>query len=302
MINIFNQKRNLEGDPEIRIIGPRSAGKTTYMAALARWPNAKPDSPIQSVEPYDDDTTKLVNMAEDILETGLALPPTQYTEDANDMPLYTLQIRLKPTFLSNPMLNMKRGEVRFQVSCREYAGEIFQDLRRGTSSQIALSSYLDDCANSTGLLLLLDGTAREDQLYSQAIACLQEELNWRLTGNNRDLANYKIAIAFAKADQARIWVNRDDIERFVNLNFFQTKRTLEKWSKNWRCKINYFCCSAFGMKGQPPKPNVRVESRNRQGTSAVIDKPEVWRPFGLIAPLYWLYTGQEDRRLREIRG
>jgi hypothetical protein len=51
---------------EFRIIGPRRSGKTTYLSALAYWPNAKPDSPIEKVIPGDDDTAKLIAMAKDI--------------------------------------------------------------------------------------------------------------------------------------------------------------------------------------------------------------------------------------------
>ena len=47
------------------------------------------------------------------------------------------------------------------------------------------------------------------------------------------------------------------------------------------------------MKGNPPRPNVRM----MQGGGAVIDRPKFWRPFGLIAPIYWLYTGKEDSKL-----
>jgi hypothetical protein len=45
---------NLKGSGDIRIIGPQASGKTTYMAALAYWPNAKPSSsPIQNIEAAD---------------------------------------------------------------------------------------------------------------------------------------------------------------------------------------------------------------------------------------------------------
>ena len=42
------------------------------------------------------------------------------------------------------------------------------------------------------------------------------------------------------------------------------------------------------------------QSRDEAGTYGVIANPAVWRPFGLVAPIYWLYTGKDDRRLREI--
>ncbi|MEW6498115.1 MAG: hypothetical protein AB1589_37285 [Cyanobacteriota bacterium] len=301
MINAFRRlPRDLPGSPDIRIVGPRSSGKTTFMAALARWPNAKPDSPIQSVDPFDDETGRLIAMAQDILENGMAMAPNRHAEDANELPLYTVLVQLKPAFLTNPMLRLSRGNIRFQVSCREYSGELIKDLRGSGTSEIALSNYLDDCADASGLLLLLDGTAKEDRLYAQAFAKLQAELNWRLTGNNRDLRSYRIAVVFSKAEQAKVWIHRYNVQKFVNLNFRQTQETLQKWSRDWGCPVNYFLCSAFGMKGKPPTPNVHVETRDREGTFGVIDKPQVWRPFGLVAPIYWLHTGQDDQRLRKI--
>lgn len=293
MINAFRRlPRDLPGSPDIRIIGPRSSGKTTLMAALARWPNAKPDSPIQSVNPFDDDSARLIDMAKDILENGLPLAPTRPDEDANNLPLYTLLIELKPAFLIG-------RNVRFQVSCREYSGEIIKDLRGG-SSGINLSNYLDDCADSSGLLLLIDGTSREDKQYSQAFARLQKELNERLIGRNKGLRSYRIAVVFSKAEQAQVWIHRYEMQKFINLKFPQTKDTLQAWSDNWGCKVNYFFCSAFGMKGSPPNPNVKVQERDSGGTYAVLAKPSLWRPFGLVAPIYWLHTGKDDQRLRRI--
>ncbi|MFM7370240.1 MAG: hypothetical protein ACKO2Z_21115, partial [Sphaerospermopsis kisseleviana] len=66
------------------------------------------------------------------------------------------------------------------------------------------------------------------------------------------------------------------------------------------CSINCFFCSTFGTKGTPPKPNFKKQIGNSGGTYGVIDKPRVWRPLGLVAPLYWLATGKEDKQLRDI--
>ena len=72
------QPMNLKGSGDIRIIGPRSSGKTTFMAALAHWPNRDPEnSPIQLITPADGvDTQRLKDMARDILENSQALPGT----------------------------------------------------------------------------------------------------------------------------------------------------------------------------------------------------------------------------------
>ncbi len=279
---------------EIRVLGPRQSGKTTYMAALAYWPNASPDSPIESVAPFDDETTRLVDMAQDILENGLSLAGTLLPDDPEDLPVYTVIVEMKPGFSVR--------DNRFQVACRDYPGEIMQELRSGNTSSARLSAYLDDCADASGLLLLIDGNAKmQDKTYAQAFETLKTELNFRLSGRNRSLRDYRIAVAFSKAEQARVFGYRHDLTRFMALQFPKTRDSVQKWRKDWGCSVNFFFCSAFGMKGNPPRPNVKVEARHQGVISAVIDRPQFWRPFGLVAPLYWLNTGIDEPTLRQIK-
>ncbi len=52
---------------DIRVIGPRAAGKTVYLAALADWHNLGNISPIYSVEPINDYAANLVLQAQHVL-------------------------------------------------------------------------------------------------------------------------------------------------------------------------------------------------------------------------------------------
>lgn len=296
MTHLFSSKKShhLIGSSDIRIIGPRAAGKTVFIAALARYPNAKIDSPVIAVNPHDDDDSRqLIVMAQDILEQGSAFAPTPL-KDIDLLPKYTLSIELKPKFAI-----AKNSKI--EVTCREYSGEIIKDLRGG-SSGINVSDYLDDCANnSLGLLLLIDATSHQQEAeYAQAFEKLEIEINERLVAANKPLENYRIAVVFSKTEQGEAWVFRHDIQKFINLRFFKIHRILQKWSQKWGCPINYFFCSAFGTRGKPARPNFKRQSRDQGGTYGVIANPAVWRPFGLVAPIYWLYTGKDDRRLREI--
>ena len=288
--------RDLSGSPDLRIIGPQGCGKTTFMATLAYWPNARQDSPIESVKPFDDDSGKLIDMAQDILENGLPLAGTLYdVSDPNNLPLYTLLIELKPAF------RLLRN-IRFQVSCREYAGELIDDLCKKGMANPILDRYLEDCAEASGLLILIDGTAKEDQRYSQAFVNLKAELNLPFSGNENKnrRKSYRIAVVFSKAEQAQVWNYRYKIKQFVDLKFPKTKDCIQQWCREWQCSANYFFCSAFGMINSPPTPNVKVQKREKGGTYGVIAKPKYWRPFGLVAPIYWLHTGIDESRLRKI--
>jgi GTPase SAR1 family protein len=301
-MNAYNNiPLELLGKGDIKIIGPRKSGKTTFMAALARWPNADVDSPIQSIDPYDESAGQLIGMAKDILEDGRELSGTDYTDNANNSPTYTLLITLKPSLFKHPIAKLKGQDIRLQVSCREYSGELIKDLRSNTSSQI-MENYLNDCASAGGLLLLIDGTSTSDREYAEAFENLQRGLNERLRLENGRLSNCRIAVVFTKCEQPSIWINRNDFRRFASLKFPLTQKVLSNWGALWRCDVNYFFCSAFGTKGIPPRPNFRLVNKDNEGVYGVIDKPSIWRPLGLIAPLYWLQTGYEDARLRNLEN
>ncbi|HLP91202.1 MAG TPA: hypothetical protein VK184_21810 [Nostocaceae cyanobacterium] len=304
MTSAFNPPLDLPGSQDIRVIGPRRSGKSTFMAALAYWPNADPKkSPIQSVDPYDNAAGELISIAKDILANGRELAGTDYffEENIDSLPIYTLLITLKASLFKNPFAALKNQFIRIQISCRDYSGELMKDLRSSSSTNPLLNSYLDDCATATSLLLLIDGTSmKSDREYAQALDNLQTELDQRLSLNPIQLRNYRIAVVFTKCEQPDVWVHRQNINQFVSLKFPAIQTSLNKWRNRWGCGINYFFCSAFGTKGSTPQPNVKVINRDRGGTYGVIDKPLVWRPLGLVAPLYWLQTGQEDKRLKDI--
>ena len=279
---------------EFRIIGPRRSGKTTYLSALAYWPNAKPDSPIEKVIPGDDDTAKLIAMAKDILENNAMLMATYLASNPSEIPTYNLSIQMKPTW---------QGGQAIDIICKDFAGELFEKLSQGKTSQI--EEYLEECASALGLLILLDGTFfTEDQKYAQGLATLKQQLKWRLEKKNQNLSQYRIALAFTKAEQSKMRIHRQDIPRFMRLKFNKTYQLLENWGKEWPCPVKYFFCSAFGMKpgASPDSPlaNVQVTSREGGVTSGVIDNPTVWRPLGLMAPIYWLHTGTDHPQLRDI--
>ena len=75
----------------IRVIGDRGSGKTSYMASLARWPNADPSSPVQNVTPVNEEGEYLICKAQNILEQGLELEPT-HLNGAIHVKDYTLSI------------------------------------------------------------------------------------------------------------------------------------------------------------------------------------------------------------------
>lgn len=290
MFNFARRPKEIEGESEIRIIGPRRAGKTTFLAALACWPNASKDSPIESVDPLDDPTGNLINQAQDILENGLIFAGNFAPDDPENLPLYTFLIRLKPAWFGR--------EIQFQISCKDHPGEIFDHLRERNLFEGKIDQYLGDIANVSGFMLLIDGSSQknqDDKEYAQALTALKAELDIRFNAQGKKLSSVRIAIVFSKAESPKVWSYRKDMQKFRNLKFPESTKMLAKWKKEWGCSISYFFCSSFGTIGSENKPNTKVVN-----DSVRIRRPAFWRPLGLAAPIYWLFTGKDDKRLRKL--
>ncbi|MGB8686358.1 MAG: hypothetical protein WCD53_03330 [Microcoleus sp.] len=278
---IFNLgQNNQQGTVEFRIVGDRASGKTTYLAALAYWPISLvgTDSPIHSVEPYDPKSQVLYDMAENILLQGDDLPSTE------EPILYSLTVKLKQKFVEK--LTGKPPSIR--ISCVDYPGEFFENLRKNAS---IVDSYLNDLQAAAGLLLLIDGTKQtnqDDQNNAKAIQILEKRLNPRLANTPR-LRNYRIAVVISKAEDARIWASLDNVPNFMQRKFPQTQSALNQWKTEWKCQIEYFSCSAFGWMGTRRAPNTKVIQRDPP--KAILLDGQSWKPEGLVQPIFWLQTG-----------
>jgi len=289
-----------DANAEIRVIGDRSAGKTAYMASLAYWPNAKADSPVQSVTPVGNQeaSAQLMNMAQNILEQGLELEPTLPEATVDEIKNYGLNIVLKEQF---SLINLQKGvyssAIRLTVNCKDYSGEFFLDLINKKADPW-LDDYLDDCKFASGILLLIDGTAyRMDALYAQGIENFFASLDHRQFDETPALK--RIAVALNKCELPELWVNRHEAKELIKRRFPLTSQKLMRWDNNVR-QVDFFTISAFGTLGKEfPEPNTTILKRDRGGTSCVIRKPKLWRPFGLVAPIYWLCTGKRHTTLDE---
>lgn len=287
-----NNKETQEINDEsavIRVIGDRGSGKTAYMASMAYWPNANPDSPVQSIVPINDEANELIAQAQNILEQGLQLEPTDLNASVLDVKDYTLSITLKDRFAA-----FRSGMLKLNISCKDYAGEFFSDLIHQVGDS-RLEDYLEDCLEATGILFLLDGTTyRKDSEYANGL----DKFLMALDRSDMDEKHRRIALVMTKCEQSELWINRHKPEELAKARFPQVHRKLETWSKSTGGEVSYFTTSAFGMLGnQFPEPNSKKLSRDRNGTTSVIKNPRRWRPFGLIAPIYWLCTGQHHKEL-----
>lgn len=296
-----NRKTQELSEPEfidqnatLRVIGDRGSGKTAYMASLSHWPNADANSPVQMVTPISDGY-ELVDKARNILEQGLELAPSDLDPTADTVKDYGLSITLKGQFQwKNPKLGLRPQMVKLNVNCKDYAGEFFSDLVHKTGDS-RLESYLEDCLQATGLLFLVDGTAyRKDRDYAHALE------KFLMALDRTDLAGQKrrIALVLSKCEQEELWVSRHQPRELAKRRFGDVYTKLESWSKIGAGQVDYFVTSAFGVLGSRfPQANAVRRNRDRNGTTSVIKDPKRWRPFGLVAPIYWLCTGERHKEL-----
>ena len=303
MADWFNQNKStkssvtepIDRSGAIRVIGDRNSGKTAYMASLAYWPNANISSPVQTVTPLNDDTNQLVDNAQNILEQGLQLEPTDLNSSVDDIRDYTLSIVLKGQFSwKTPKVNLQPQLVRLNISCKDYAGEFFSDLLHRNGDAL-LADYLEDCVRATGIMFLADGTSHQkDSQYASGL----DKFLIALDRTDISSSQQRIAFVMTKCEQSELWVNRHNPRELAQARFPQTFRKLQAWQQTGGGQVDYFTTSAFGVLGSKyPEPNsVRIK-RDRGGTSSCIKDPKRWRPFGLVAPIYWLCTGERHKEL-----
>ena len=89
------KKQQLIGN-DIRIIGSRKSGKTTYLASLLRLPEElKKQFPGLKITPTSDDAEELIGEAKNILEKGSLLSGTDIKY--GDEPYFSFQIQIPTT-------------------------------------------------------------------------------------------------------------------------------------------------------------------------------------------------------------
>lgn len=279
----------------LRVIGDRASGKTTYMASLARWPNADANSPVQAVTPVNEEGSELIEKAQNILEQGLELEPTILHGNVLEVKDYTLSITLKSQFSwKKPKATIGSQITTLTISCKDYAGEFFTDLipQSGNSQ---LEEYLEDCLQATGIMFLIDGSAyRKDQEYANGL----DKFLLALDRTDMSGGYRRIALVLTKCEQTELWINRHKPDYLASVRFPQVHRRLQTWQQLASGKVDYFTTSAFGMLGTRfQEPNSKQLKRDRGGTSSVLKAPKQWRPFGLVAPIYWLCTGDRHKEL-----
>lgn len=274
----------------LRVIGDRAAGKTTYMAALARWPNSHVSSPIELVTPANKDGEYLIKQAQNLIEQGLQIEQTRLANDVLEVRDYSLRIVLK----KQDSFSLSKTVLNLDISCKDYSGEFFSNVLQETDSQL-FRDYLNDCFPATGIMLMIDGTThRKDLEYARGV----DQLLVALAGGSILSQKRRIALVLTKCELADLWGNRHRPKFLAEARFPTLFNRLESWQDLRMGNVEYFTTSAFGVIGNKySRPNSQQIYRGRGGVASILEDSKRWQPFGLISPIYWICTGQRNLQL-----
>lgn len=278
----------------IHIIGPRAAGKTTYLSTLTYFPHRKyignkyPGLDIS----YDQesDAERLARMAEDILKPGMRLAATAKLK-VEDLPYYYLRISI-PTIQGTPSANL-------EIIFRDLAGEIFEDFPLEHKWD-KIQPYLDDLFTAPSWMIMLTDwqPGRDTRLYKPAFEKLCQEISER-EQVNQEIKNLRIAVVMSKCERGEIWPGR--LEPDEDLFKVRLPKTFDFLNRKFPAHTNrlkFFACSSFGVlnaspDGFDPRPNRHIPDFGAPSEyTAIIRDPQKWQPYGLISPIYWLSTGK----------
>jgi len=282
----------------IRIIGPRGAGKTTYLATIAYLGELAIKLAITGKQEHfkglevtardsDSDSERLVGLAKDVIKQGEKVPPTRTKGNIEYHPDYQLDI------------NIPGGGEKIELVAKDYPGEVFELLGlRHKLSEIEF--YLDDLLTTNRwLIMLTDWQPNQDEsTYKPAFKNLLEKLEAE-TQKKPELANIRIAVVMAKCERGELWPGRLEPEQdLFKIRLPLSHKILREKLPSSK-QLKFFACSSFGVMGDKnPRPNRYLPNDGSSAENARLRDGNCWQPYGLLSPLYWLDTG---KMLKDVR-
>lgn len=277
---------------EIRILGPRASGKTTYLATLAKCPDGlKQKYPDLEVIGRTNETKDLENLAKDTLEVGQKVAGTQYEKkEFHNLKEYDFVIKIPG--------NKQRKGIELELLTKDFPGEFFHDIPRPDKQDDPdIQTWIDDLFTTDGWMIMMTDWEPENDtlLYQPAF----EQLHRKLSGRERinpKLKELRIAVVMTKCERGELWPCRlDPDEDLFEVRLPKTYKFLtQKFQPD---RLQFFACSAFGILGDDlknfdPRPNCLFsDDGSPEEIEASLRKASRWSPYGLIPPLYWLATG-----------
>ena len=270
----------------ISIIGPRSSGKTTYLAALAyhkTYLTSSKKGEKYTITAQNPEARKLQKEAEEVLLAGSHFRATEVEEKTvHEFPFYAFTIEYQSHRFASPQ--------KIELTTKDYPGEVFKKLEKSTSLDSKHEEFVNDCFKAKiGCVVLLTGwELGQDKKYRNMLRNFTT-----LMDRSNVTDKYKLAIVMSKCERGEIWPGRLEPERdLFHLHLPKTKEFLtEKIAPQ---NLKFFALSTFGiMSKNNPRPN--REDRIVEGEPAsVLRNPYKWQPFNLLEPLLWISKHSES--------
>ena len=289
---------------EIQLMGPRSSGKTTYLAsllALSKKPQpALSGITIQAGGEKIDELEKLIkNFIHDYKKT----PPTDRGEEYAYS--FELKFPVQKTRLSLKRKNLlgRNLTVLFKDTSGERINELFESMNPRRQFETTdldkfdpqeIQDFLENCFRvSRWMIMLTEWQPEQDaDFYLPIFKRFCDEIDARKS--LPAVKTLRVAMVMAKCERGEIWPSRlDPKEDLFKVRLPKTYQLLTQRLPT--PKLRFFACSAFGVLGErDPRPNRYYDEE--EGTSAeyraILRDFTSWKPYGVIEPLYWLSTGQ----------
>jgi hypothetical protein len=273
----------------ITVIGPRSSGKTTYLAGLALFPQSKfqKDGNRTKFDVIADEDNRnsreLQQKAKSILIEGHSLKPTDE--------LIKYSFRIEVTHNGKPTIIF--------LEATDFPGEGLDTINiPGSKYRGILEAQLSDQFNSFLILLSHWTPPESDNKLTVMIQTFKEIVKTKV--NPDDLKSCRLAVVMNKCEQGELWPSRLDPKRDLFDRYLHyTTRELQRFLNDFgisQQNLEFFAMSTFGVIDQrDPRPNRKQElssSVDPEDISSVLRFPDKWRPYGMISPIYWLATGE----------
>lgn len=266
----------------ITVIGPKGAGKTTYLAALAYLQQVSSSNNNKyKIKAQNPESRQLAEKAENIICQGASLEKTDIPDSVDDLPFYAFGIEVKKNIFSK--------QAKIDLTARDYPGEIFEQLINSSLSDSMTQTFIEECfVDADGCLILLTGWEKGvDNFYYRVMQRFIDQMDTRDRSDD-----FKLAVAMSKCERGEIWSGRLDPEiDLFGVHLPSTKKILRERipSKN----LKFFAISTFGVLGKnDPRPN-RIDTVNKGEPESVLRETSSWRPHNLIEPLDWLSKKSE---------
>jgi energy-coupling factor transporter ATP-binding protein EcfA2 len=292
---------------EIVILGPRGSGKTTYLQGLTLLPKCKQND--LKKDKVEEVTLNPNNQAsKDLLENAFNqlfnkdVPRATYKDD---IVRYRFEGEIK-------YLNPKPDK--FIIDVTDYPGESFESLEQKYYQQERANSQ--DEAHETPpsyISYIRNIVQKKDVRFLIVLSDWDNDVNLSfylanlkdiiLDANNEDAKNFRFAVVMNKCERGELWTHRLDPEQDIfNKHFKFSKSEIDDIKKKFkipRLNIEFFAMSTFGVRNKDDfRPNRNdwnvLNDKGKEFLTSVLreTEPELWHPYGILSPIYWLTTGR----------